>query len=408
MGLAAYGEPEYESLIRECLIDIKDDGSYRLNMDYFGFLDSNLMINQKFDDLFGGPAREPESRITRRDMNLASSIQVVLEDVVLKLARRARRETGLPHLTLAGGVALNCVANGKILSEGIFEGVWIQPASGDAGGAVGAALVVAHTYFGAPRRLNSDGRDGQKGSYLGPAYSNREVKAFLDYREYPYTEVSDQERAATVASAIADGKIVGYMVGRMEYGPRALGARSILGDARNINTQSIMNLKIKFRESFRPFAPSVLKERCETYFDLKVDSPYMLLVAPVNEDRRLETDTAIPDDDDMLPVINRQRSDIPAVTHIDYSARIHTVAPDEKPDYYAVIREFEKLTGYGLIVNTSFNVRGEPIVASPEDAYRCFMRTGIDLLVLENCILLKTEQPEFADTEDWREKYAVD
>jgi carbamoyltransferase len=408
MGLAAYGEPKYESLIRECLIDIKDDGSYRLNMDYFGFLDSNLMINQKFENLFGGPAREPESRITRRDMNLASSIQVVLEDVVLKLARRARNETGLTQLAMAGGVALNCVANGKILSEGIFDEVWIQPAAGDAGGALGAALVASHTYFGAPRRANGDGCDGQKGSYLGPAYSNREVKAFLDYRDYPYVELSDDKRSATVASAIADGKIVGYMVGRMEYGPRSLGARSILGDARSADTQSIMNQKIKFRESFRPFAPSVLAERSKAYFDLKTDSPYMLLVAPVNEERRLNSDTELPDDDNMLPIINRKRSDIPAVTHVDYSARIQTVSCDEKPDYYALIKEFENLTGYGLIVNTSFNVRGEPIVASPEDAYRCFMRTGIDMLVLENCILQKTEQPVFADDKDWRETYAVD
>jgi carbamoyltransferase len=408
MGLAAYGEPEYESTIRDRLIDIKDDGSYRLNMDYFGFLDSNMMINQKFDELFGGPAREPESRITRRDMNLASSIQVVLEDVVLKLARRARNETGLAQLAMAGGVALNCVANGKILSEGIFDEVWIQPAAGDAGGALGAALVASHTYFEAPRRVNGGGRDGQKGSYLGPAYSNREVKAFLDYRDYPYTEVSNDERSATVASAIADGKIVGYMVGRMEYGPRSLGARSILGDARSAETQSIMNRKIKFRESFRPFAPSVLAERSKAYFDLKTDSPYMLLVAPVNGERRLNSDTELSDDDDMLPIINRKRSDIPAVTHVDYSARIQTVSRDEKPDYYAVIKEFENLTGYGLIVNTSFNVRGEPIVASPEDAYRCFMRTGIDMLVLENCILQKTEQPVFADEEDWRETYAVD
>ncbi|HIN71485.1 MAG TPA: hypothetical protein EYM98_02750 [Dehalococcoidia bacterium] len=311
-------------------------------------------------------------------------------------------------MVLAGGVALNCEADGKILSEGIFDNVWIQPAAGDAGGALGAALVASHTYFDVPRQVETRGRDGQKGSYLGPAYSNREVKAFLDYREYPYSQVSDDERAATVASAIADGKIIGYMVGRMEYGPRSLGARSILGDARNVDTQSIMNLKIKFRESFRPVAPSVLEAYCEEYFGLKTDSPYMLLVVPVNEDRWIISDTVIPDDGDMLPPINRPRGDIPAVTHVDYSARIQTVSPAEKPDYYAVIKEFEKLTGYGLIVNTSFNVRGEPIVASPEDAYRCFMRTGIDMLVLENCILIKNEQPEFAEDEDWKDTYAVD
>jgi carbamoyltransferase len=407
MGLASYGEPKYERLIREHLIDLRPDGSYRLNMEYFGFLDSNTMINEKFEELFGGPPRKPESRITRREMDLAASIQKVTEDAVLLLAAHTRQITGMRNLVMAGGVALNCVASGKLLRQQTFGKLWIQPAAGDAGGAVGAALLAAHHYFRLPRRPLLDGRDGQKGSYLGPAYTNQEIKAFLDYRGYPYVEVTDEERAKLVARLIAGQKIVGYMVGRMEFGPRALGARSILGDARNEKTQSVMNLKIKYRESFRPFAPSVLRERCAEYFELDDDSPYMLLVAPVREDRRIPIDGTMADDD-MLPVINRRRSDIPAITHVDYSARIQTVDSVEKPDYYAVLKEFEVLTGYGIIVNTSFNVRGEPIVCSPDDAYRCFMRTEMDVLVMENCILHKEAQPPFVERENWREKYELD
>jgi len=406
MGLAAYGEPKYENLIREHLIDIRPDGSYRLNTEYFGFLDSNLMINEKFCDLFGGKPRNPESRITKREMDIAASIQKVTEDAVLLLAKHAKEITGMRNLCMAGGVALNCVANGKLLRTGIFDKLWIQPAAGDAGGSIGAALLAAHKYFGIKRQPLHENKDHQKGSYLGPSYTNQEIKAFLDYYGYPYVEVTNEERAKLVAKLIAEGKIVGYMVGRMEFGPRALGARSILGDARNEKTQSLMNLKIKYRESFRPFAPSVLRERCADYFELDEDSPYMLLVAPVRKERCILTENKMINDD-MLAIINQKRSDIPAVTHVDYSARIQTV-DHTKPDYYAILKEFEKLTGYGLIVNTSFNVRGEPIVCSPEDAYRCFMRTQMDVLVMENCILYKEDQPPFIEQKDWREEYELD
>jgi carbamoyltransferase len=308
-------------------------------------------------------------------------------------------------------VALNCVANGRISREGIFENLWIQPASGDAGSAVGAALLAHHQYFGGPRKLNASGRDSQKGSYLGPAYSSAEVRAYLDRRGYPYARITDAgERARVIARAIAEGLIVGYMAGRMEFGPRALGARSILGDPRRPETQSTMNLKIKYRESFRPFAPAVLAERAADYFELEKESPYMLLVAPVRESRREPGlgGTECGDGDDMLAVINRPRSDIPAVTHVDYSARVQTVSADDKPDFYRLIKEFEQLTGCPVVVNTSFNVRGEPIVCSPQDAYRCFMRTGMDLLVMEDCLLWKGEQPELREARDWRTEYELD
>ena len=412
MGLAPYGRPVYADAIREHLIDVKEDGSFRLNTDYFGFLERNVMTNERFDSLFGGPARLPESRITRREMDLAASIQTVLEEVMLKLARNARHLTGSKNLALAGGVALNCVANGKILRERIFEHVWIQPAAGDAGSAVGAALLANHQYFDEPRRLNPSGRDSQKGSYLGPAYSGAEVRAFLERRGYPFVTVSNaRERARTVARAIADGKIVGYMVGRMEFGPRSLGARSILGDPRREETQAVMNLKIKHRESFRPFAPAVLAEKAGEYFELETESPYMLLVAPVREGRRLPMSWEGfegGDSEDMLEVINRPRSDIPAVTHVDYSARVQTVHPEDKPDFYELIREFYELTNCPVLVNTSFNVRGEPIVCGPRDAYRCFMRTEMDLLVLEDCLLWKNEQPAFKEARDWRTEYELD
>jgi carbamoyltransferase len=411
MGLAAYGEPKYEKLIRDELIDLKADGSYRLNTNYFGFLDSHSMINPAFEALFGGPPRKPESRITQREMDLAASAQKVIEDAVLLLAARARKLTGKNNLTMAGGVALNCVANGKIRSEGIFDNIWIQPAAGDAGNALGAALLVNHRYFDVKRSALGAAADRQKGSFLGPAYSSREVQAFLDFQSYPYLNVSDEQRASTVAQLLADQKIVGYMVGRMEFGPRSLGGRSILGDARNEETQSLMNLKIKYRESFRPFAPSVMRERCGDYFELDCDSPYMLLVAPVNKERRLPRNgnsAVSAESDDMLLQINQKRSDIPAVTHVDYSARIQTVSPTDKPDYYALLKEFEALTGCALIVNTSFNVRGEPIVCSPGDAYRCFMRTEMDVLVMENFILFKEQQPAFVEAEDWRDMYELD
>jgi carbamoyltransferase len=406
MGLAPYGKPIYADRIRSELIDLKDDGSFRLNTRYFGYVDSLSMSNDAFHELFGGPARQPESRITRREMDLAASIQAVTEDVVIKISRHLRNLTGLPNLCMAGGVALNCVANGKLLREKIFDRIWIQPAAGDAGGALGAAMLAVHRYFGVPRPPVSPSRDRQKGSYLGPAFTNEEIRAFLDFYDYPYDLVDDTERSSRVANAIASGKIVGYFVGRAEFGPRSLGARSILGDARNPITQSTMNLKIKFRESFRPFAPSVLEDRCAQYFDLSAESPYMLLIAPVRKDLRKPLGDAT--GEDLIEIVNQIRSTVPAITHVDYSARIQTVGAVEKPDYYQLLRDFDALTGTAVIVNTSFNVRGEPIVHSPQDAYRCFMRTDIDVLVLENCILRKEAQPPFQEQGDWRKEYELD
>jgi carbamoyltransferase len=410
MGLAPYGDPKYASLIHEHLIDVRDDGSFCLNTDYFGFLDSLVMTNGRFADLFGGPPREPETRITRREMDLAASVQAVTEDVVLKCARHAREMTGLSNLVMAGGVALNCVAAGKLLQTGTVDGLWIQPAAGDAGGALGAALLVSHGRLGVPRRLATSGRDSQRGSYLGPAFSSAEVQAYLDGQEAPYEQVDDEKRAQLVAQALADGKVVGYFVGRMEFGPRALGARSILGDPRRADTQVVMNLKIKYRESFRPFAPSVLVESAKEYFDLDGESPYMLIVAPIKPERRQvpEARPTTDGEDDMLPIVRQERSDIPAVTHVDYSARIQTVHPDDKPDYYAVIKEFERLTGYGVVVNTSFNVRGEPIVCTPSDAYTCFMRTDMELLVMEDCVLWKDQQPATEVDDSWKAEYELD
>lgn len=410
MGLAPYGEPVFESIIRNNLIDIKEDGSYRLNMEYFGYLDSLVMTNHNLHRLFGIP-RTPESRITKREMDIAASIQKVTEDVLLRIARHARKEIGSRNLCMAGGVALNCVANGKIFAEGIFERLWVQPAAGDAGGALGAALMGAHIYFNDSRSPGSNGRDRQKGSYLGPAYSDAEIAAFLDRHEYPYRQISDVgERAEAIADALAQGKIVGFFTGRMEFGPRALGARSILGDPRRKETQSVMNLKIKHRESFRPFAPSCLVEDVSKYFALEIESPYMLLVAPVRMERQILMDenTLRQAGEDIIQVVNMPRSDIPAVTHVDYSARIQTVNPDDNPFFYRVISVFKKLTGISVVVNTSFNVRGEPIVCSPQDAYRCFMRTDIDLLVLESYLLMKEDQPLFKDEQDWRTQYELD
>ena len=351
-------------------------------MKYFGYLDSLFMTNEAFHGLFGGPPRAPESRIETRHADLAASIQQVVEEVVIRIARHLRRRTGHRNLCLAGGVALNCVANGRLLRERVFDGLWVQPAAGDAGGALGAALLASHAYFGRSRPPTRDGRDRQRGSYLGPAFSNHEVRAFLDVHGYPFLAVDDGERSRLVATAVADGKIVRYMGGRMEFGPRALGARSILGDPRNPETQSLMNRKIKYRESFRPFAPSVLRERCGDWFELDSESPYMMLVAPVRKERRLRFECG--SGEDLIEVVNRPRSSIPAVTHVDYSARIQTVDGVDNPDFHEIIREFEEITGVPLIVNTSFNVRGEPIVCSPEDAYRCFMRTEMDVLVIEN------------------------
>jgi len=405
MGLAPYGRPIYKERILKELIDLKEDGSLRLNLDYFDFLGGLRMTNRRFDRLFGGPPRKPETEITQREMDIAASIQVVTEEAVLRMMRHVHRETGMKTLCLAGGVALNCVANGRILREGPFEDIWIQPAAGDAGGALGAALSVWYRYLGNERCV-SPGCDSQAGSYLGPAFSAEKVEAFLEANQYPYYHLSEEERSRIIAEQLAQGKIVGYMAGRMEFGPRALGARSILGDARSVDTQSVMNLKIKYRESFRPFAPTVLEEKISDYFEIDRPSPYMLLVAGVREERRLPQ----PEGDSlgMLDRLKSRRSDIPAVTHLDYSARIQSVSRDTKPDYYDVIHAFEEITGCPVIVNTSFNVRGEPIICTPEDAYRCFMRTEMDVLVVEDAILFKEEQPAWTEGKEWRNELILD
>lgn len=405
MGLAPYGNPRYKDLILSKLVDLKEDGSIRLDLSYFDFLGGLRMTNRRFAKLFGGPPRKPETEITPREMDIAASIQAVTEEALLKMANHVYRETGQENLCLAGGVALNCVANGRILRQAPFRNIWIQPAAGDAGGALGAALSVWHRYWENPRgKLGGD--DKQKGSYLGPSFSNEEVKRFLTNRGYPYRELDSGQRARRIAGLIAEGKIVGYMAGRMEYGPRALGARSILGDPRREDTQRVMNLKIKFRESFRPFAPSVLEEKASEYFDLDRASPYMLLVAGVRDERRLAQPSG--EGMSMLERLEAKRSDLPAITHLDYSARLQTVGQEQKPDYHAVIQEFEELTGCAVIVNTSFNVRGEPIICNPEDAYRCFMRTEMDVLVIEDCILYKKEQPPWTETQDWRHGLELD
>jgi carbamoyltransferase len=408
MGLAPYGKPVYADIIYDNLIDVKSDGSYRMNQEYFGFLEGSRSINEKFCKLFGGDARSPESRITKREMDLAASIQAVTEDIMIKTAHTAKKMTGSNNLCLAGGVALNCVANGKILKEGIFDNIWIQPAAGDAGGALGSALVAWHQYFEKPRTTSPGLRDKQHGSYLGPKFSNSEIGTFLQRNSYPAHLIEDETAwAQKIAEVLAEGKIAGFFAGRMEFGPRSLGARSIIGDARNSTMQSTMNLKIKFRESFRPFAPAVLREDVSKYFELDTDSPYMLLVTPVNG-KLLKQGVENDDVSDMLQIINRVRSEIPAVTHVDNSARIQTVHEDTNPAFHKLLTAFKKLTGESVLVNTSFNVRGEPIVCTPQDAYRCFMRTDMDLLVLENYILFKTEQPAFDDNENWREEFQLD
>lgn len=411
MGLAPYGTPRFADTIRQHLINVREDGSYRLNTQYFGYLNGLVMTNDKFAELFNGPARKPETRISRREMDLAASVQAVTEDIVIRIGRHAQKTTGAKNLVMAGGVALNCVANGKLLRERIFDNIWIQPAAGDAGGAPGAALAAHHLYFNEPRTVQPNQRDSQHGSYLGPRFSPTEVRAYLDRNSIPYEPVADtSERLAKVAQVLADGKVVGFLSGRMEFGPRSLGARSILGDPRRADTQSLMNLRIKYRESFRPFAPSVLAEKCGEYFDLNAESPYMLLVAPVHEHRRLPMSENLfqNGDDDMIQIVNKPRSDVPAVTHVDYSARVQTVHKDDHPEFHRLISEFERLTGCGVIVNTSFNVRGEPIVCTPGDAYRCFMRTGMELLVLEDCLVWKSQQPNIQDDESWKTEYELD
>ncbi len=424
MGLAPYGEPKYVGLIKDNIAEVRDDGSIRMNHEYFSYSQGLRMTNGAFDRLFAAPARKAESLITQREMDLARSIQVITEEAMMKMARFVHQETGMKNLCMAGGVALNCVANGRILREGPFQSIWIQPAAGDAGGAIGIALAIWHRYLGKPRSSpESNGAwqspdanglsgvpnyaDGMKGSFLGPRNTEAEIETFLTERNLPFKKYSREELPEAVAKLLAAGNIIGLHQGRMEFGPRALGGRSIIGDPRSPQMQSTMNLKIKYRESFRPFAPSVLREQVSDWFDLKTDSPYMLLVADVLPRHRRE----MTDDEQKLFGIDRlnvKRSEIPAVTHVDYSARIQTVRREVNPLYWDIIDAFGRLTGCPLIVNTSFNVRGEPIVCTPEDSYRCFMRTEMDYLVLETCVLDKQQQPEFNDDQNWRKEFALD
>lgn len=406
MGLAPYGEPKYVDLILSELIDLKEDGSFAMNQKYFNYLSGLTMTSKAFDELFGAPPREPESRLTQREMDLARSVQDVCEEVMLRMTRTIHRETGLKNLCLAGGVALNCVGNGRILREGPFEELWIQPAAGDAGGSLGVAQLIWHRHLNKPRTV-SPGRDAMKGSYLGPGFGPDEIQRRLDRLGAKYERLDRETLTRRTAQVLSEGAIVGWHNGRNEFGPRALGARSILGDPRSMSMQSDMNLKIKFRESFRPFAPSVLRERVQDYFELDYESPYMLLVAPVKEERQ------IPMSEDHkklwgIEQLNVPRSDIPAVTHIDYSARIQTVERETNRDYYDLIKAFDEITGCPVLVNTSFNVRGEPIVCTPEDAYRCFMRTHIDYLVVGDFILAKDDQPEWTEEGDWRQEFQLD
>lgn len=406
MGLAPYGEPKYVKAIYEHLIDLKEDGSFKMNMEYFDYCAGLTMTSPKFARLFGGPPRNPESPLTQREMDLARSLQEVTEEIMLRMARHVHRETGEENLVLAGGVALNCVGNGRILREGPFNHMWIQPASGDAGGALGAALFAWYSYFDNPRTAGGK-KDAQQGSYLGPAFSDEEIEEVLKNCGAAYHRMDRQVLIAHVASLIAAEKVIGWFQGRMEFGPRALGARSILGDARSTKMQSVMNLKIKFRESFRPFAPTVLAEKASQFFSLDHSSPYMLLVAPVRPGLQI----TMTDEQDRLFGIDRlniARSSIPAVTHVDYSARIQTVEREDHPLYYDLIRAFEERTGCPVIINTSFNVRGEPIVCRPEEAFRCFMRTEMDHLVIGSFVLDKTEQRALKEDADWKKEFALD
>lgn len=406
MGLAPYGEPRYVDVIMRELIDLKEDGSFKLNMRYFNYLGGLTMTSEAFHRLFGGPPRAPETLLTQKEMDLARSIQVVCEEVMLRMARTVHARTGRQDLCLAGGVALNCVANGRILREGPFRRLWIQPAAGDAGGALGAALLGYHRYFGGVR-MNGAGRDHMEGALLGPDFSDAQIEAALKEYGAPYRRLDRESLIREAAELLSREKVVGWFQGRMEFGPRALGNRSILGDPRSPKMQALMNLKIKFREGFRPFAPSVLRERVAEYFELDEDSPYMLLVAPVRRQRQIP----MSEEEQRLwgiDKLNVPRSDIPAVTHVDYSARIQTVDREDNPLYHDLLRAFEAQTGCPVLVNTSFNVRGEPIVCTPEDAYRCFMRTHIDTLALGPFLLDKTEQPPWQEAKDWRREFQLD
>lgn len=407
MGLAPYGNPIYTDLIESELIDIKPDGTFHLNMDYFEYPVGSVMTNNKFAKLFGGPPRSKEAKITQREMDLAASIQVVTEKVVLRLAKTIRQETGHKNLCLAGGVALNCVANGKLLRENIFENIWVQPASGDAGGALGAALAVWYEYLDNERSVDQNRTDSMSGAYLGPEFSQTEIQSFLDTLNAKYIKLKEKNLFSTVATELKEGKVVGWFQGKMEFGPRALGNRSILGDPRNSEMQKTMNLKIKYRESFRPFAPAVIFEDLGKYFDLAKPSPYMLLVDNVKKELLVEQ-LAVKTHEDLIDKINSLRSTLPAITHIDNSARIQTVHKDTNQKFYELLLTFKELTGCSVLVNTSFNVRGEPIVCSPEDAYRCFMRTEMDVLVLGDLVLYKHDQPYTEKQDNWQTEFELD
>lgn len=405
MGLAPYGKPKYVDAILKHLIEIKDDGSIQLNMKYFNYVSGLTMTTGKFDSLFGGPPRKPESEITQREMDLAKSIQIVTEEVVLKMAIHVYKLTGENNLCLAGGVALNCVANGRLLREGPFDNIWIQPAAGDAGGALGAALTIWHKLQDKPR--DSDNKhDKMKGSYLGPGFEDNEIEAYLTNNGFKHYKLTNEEWAPTLATLLDEQKVIGLFQGRMEFGPRALGNRSIIGDPRSPQMQSIMNLKIKYRESFRPFAPSCLEECVNDFFEMNIPSPYMLLVAPVRTER-CKQDSSLKEPS-LREGLHAERSDVPAITHVDYSARVQTVNKKTNPRYYDLIKAFEARTGYGIIINTSFNVRGEPIVCTPEEAYRCFMRTEMDILVLGSYILRKEEQTEWNKERNGCGDYVLD
>jgi carbamoyltransferase len=424
MGLAPYGEPKYVSLIKDKLLEVREDGSLKMNHEYFSYSQGLRMTNGAFDNLFGGAPRKPEARISQKEMDLARSIQAITEEVMLKMTKYVYKETGMKKLCMAGGVALNCVANGRVLREVPFEDIWIQPAAGDAGGALGIALAIWHRYLGnarvsaertekwqsarAPRKNGvAPYADAMKGSYLGPRHSEAEIETFLQSRQLPYKKYSRKDLPEVIANLLAAGKIIGLHQGRMEFGPRALGGRSIIGDPRSAEMQSAMNLKIKYRESFRPFAPSVLREQVADWFNLNTDSPYMLLVADVAEAQRRKI---TPAEEALWGIekLNVKRSEIPAVTHVDYSARIQTVRRETNPLYWEIIEAFRQKTGCPVVVNTSFNVRGEPIVCTPEDSYRCFMRTEMDFLALETCVLDKKEQPAANDNEDWKTRFKLD
>lgn len=413
MGLAPYGDPSYVDTIYRYLIDVKEDGSFRLNMDYFNYCTGFTMTNSRFHRLFGREPRKPESEISQLDMDIARSIQVVTEEIVLRIGRHVHRMTGEKNLCLAGGVALNCVANGRLYREGPFERIWIQPAAGDAGGALGAALHIWHNVLG-KERLPQTGTDRQNGSYLGTEYSDEDIEKFLKEKGAPFSKMRESELVSRVAEVISNGNVVGWFHGRMEFGPRALGSRSILGDPRSPQMQSVMNLKIKFRESFRPFAPSVLAESAKDWFDMDgveqrsdFSSPYMLIVGRVKKDK-LGVEGGSTRQMRGFDRLKHVNSGIPAVTHVDNSARIQTVHEETNPAFYHLIRSLGGITGCPVIINTSFNVRGEPIVESPEDAYRCFMRTEMDYLVLGSLLLSKKDQPEFLETKDWQQEFQLD